>query len=86
MSLFPDISGNKISGFGENTIRKPTPLYWFDPDTIPHGELQKYFYETATRFAGQRKETSRMAHKRGPEKLDNPNAMLKRRHRKNPAG
>lgn len=36
-ALFPDISGNAINGLGEARRRQPAPLYWFDPDTIPHG-------------------------------------------------
>lgn len=69
-ALFPDISGNTFNGLGETRRRRPTPLYWFDPDTIPHGRLQKYFYENAERLAGKRKVTSKMADQRGPETLD----------------
>ena len=69
-SLFPEISGNTVNGLGESRRRRPTPLYWFDPDTIPHGRLQEYFYENAERFAEQLKVTTRMADQRGPEHLD----------------
>ena len=59
-ALFPPVSGNVINGVDEAGARQPTPLYWFDPDTIPHGKLQKYFYRNAARFAGQRRVTSQM--------------------------
>ncbi len=67
LALFPPISGNSINGLGENQRRRPSPLYWFDPDTIAHGKLQKYFYETAGRLTHLRKETSADLAKRGPE-------------------
>lgn len=69
-ALFPDISGNTINGHGEEQLRQPKPLYWFDPDTIAHGNLQKYFYETAGKLAGKRKETSAAEDLRGPKTLD----------------
>ncbi len=43
-ALKPEISGNAINGLGETTFRRPTRVYWHDPDTIPHGGLQKWFY------------------------------------------
>ncbi|MGH8247792.1 MAG: 4Fe-4S dicluster domain-containing protein, partial [Gammaproteobacteria bacterium] len=69
-ALFPDLSGNKVNGLGEAERRRPTPLYWFDPDTIPHGNLQKYFYENAARLSANRKVTSQMEEQRGPKELD----------------
>lgn len=69
-SLFPAISGNTINGLGETERRRPTPLYWFDPDTIPHGRLQGYFYEVAERLRERRQVTSRMEDQRGPRELD----------------
>jgi epoxyqueuosine reductase len=68
-SLFPDISGNAINGFGEQARRRPTPLYWFDPDTILHGGLQKYFYRTAEQLLSLRRETTQMQDRRGPAEL-----------------
>ena len=44
MSLMPDISGNAINGLGESEHRRAAPIYWHDPDTLAHGELQKWFY------------------------------------------
>jgi ferredoxin len=44
MALMPATSGNKINGAGEAEFRLASPLYWHDPDTIEHGELQKWFY------------------------------------------
>lgn len=45
MNCWPDISGNTINGVGEEARRRPSPIYWHPPDTIPHGPLQKWFYE-----------------------------------------
>lgn len=70
MRLFPDISGNSVNGLHEKSNRRPTPLYWFDPDSIPHGELQKYFYRNAGRLAAGRKEMSSMEERRGPTELN----------------
>lgn len=70
LALFPAVSGNAVNGLGETRRRRPTPLYWHDPDTIAHGELQKYFYRNAARFLERRKETSQMAERRGPAELD----------------
>ena len=45
MALFPDLSGNAVNGLGEDTPRPPRMVYWApDPDSIPHGPLQRYFY------------------------------------------
>jgi len=70
LALFPDISGNTINGLGESASRRPTPLYWFDPDTIPHGKLQNYFAELEDRWADRRKEMCRMEERRGPTVLN----------------
>ena len=43
MSLVPDVSGNDINGVGEQEFRRPSPVYWQEPDTIAHGEMQKWF-------------------------------------------
>lgn len=70
LALFPDISGNTVNGLGESESRRPTPLYWFDPDTIPHGRLQNYFSEKEDRLASRRKEMCRMEERRGPKVLN----------------
>lgn len=70
IALFPDISGNAVNGLNEADRRRPTPLYWFDPDTIPHGKLQNYFYENAGRLAANRNEMSSMQDRRGPAELN----------------
>lgn len=45
MALAPDISGNTINGLGEEARRRPRMVYWAaDPDTIPHGKMQRWFY------------------------------------------
>ena len=44
MALMPATSGNSINGLGETEFRQASHVYWHDPDTIEHGELQKWFY------------------------------------------
>jgi len=44
LALMPATSGNAINGLGETRRRRATPIYWHDPDTLAHGELQKWFY------------------------------------------
>jgi len=43
MALQPDVSGNDINGRGEAAFRRPTPVYWQEPETIAHGEMQNRF-------------------------------------------
>jgi epoxyqueuosine reductase len=45
MRHWPAVSGNSINGVGEETERRPSPIYWHPPEKIPHGPLQKWFYE-----------------------------------------
>ena len=40
----PGISGNEINGLGETDRRPPSKVYWHDPETLAHGEMQKRFY------------------------------------------
>jgi epoxyqueuosine reductase len=44
LALMPTTSGNTINGLGEIEFRRASRVYWHDPDTIEHGELQKWFY------------------------------------------
>jgi epoxyqueuosine reductase len=44
LALLPPVSGNTINGVGEPQFRRATPIYWHDPETLHHGELQKWFY------------------------------------------
>lgn len=44
LALMPATSGNAINGMGETGFRRASPVYWRDPETIEHGELQKWFY------------------------------------------
>lgn len=47
MARRPDVSGNAINGLGEAAKRRPDMVYWApDPDDIPHGEMQRWFYTT----------------------------------------
>lgn len=45
MALAPDVAGNAINGLGEAAFRRPDIVYWSpDPDAIPHGAMQRWFY------------------------------------------
>lgn len=45
MALKPAVSGNAVNGLGERERRRPRMVYWApDPDTIPHGAMQRWFY------------------------------------------
>lgn len=45
LALKPDMSGNTINGLDEPGRRQPRMVYWApDPDDIPHGDLQRWFY------------------------------------------
>jgi epoxyqueuosine reductase len=44
MALWPTVSGNTINGLGEATAERPRPIYWHDPNSTPHGPLQRWFY------------------------------------------
>lgn len=40
----PATSGNTVNGMGETSFRRASHVYWHDPASIEHGELQKWFY------------------------------------------
>lgn len=45
MALVPPVSGNDVNGRGETERRRPKMVYWApDPDDIPHGAMQRWFY------------------------------------------
>ena len=44
-ALLPEVSGNTLNGVGEKSLRRPTPVYWHKPDTIPHGPAQAWMTE-----------------------------------------
>ncbi|MGB0927960.1 MAG: 4Fe-4S dicluster domain-containing protein [Pikeienuella sp.] len=45
MAVTPDVSGNEINGLGETEPRAARMVYWApDPDDIPHGKMQRWFY------------------------------------------
>ena len=49
VALTPQVSGNAINGLGETSPRPADMVYWApDPDTIPHGKLQRWFYTQGT--------------------------------------
>lgn len=45
MQVWPSISGNTINGVGEAAHRRPSPIYWHPTDSVPHGQLQLWFYQ-----------------------------------------
>ncbi len=45
MREWPAVSGNAINGVGEAAVRRPSPVYWHPPESIPHGKLQLWFYQ-----------------------------------------
>lgn len=65
-ALFPPVSGNTLNGLGDAAPRRPTPLYWFEPETIAHGELQNYFYARAEALSEGRGVSTRDESQRGP--------------------
>lgn len=45
MALWPHVSGNAINGLHETAPRRPRHVYWApNPDDIPHGDAQRWFY------------------------------------------
>ncbi len=44
VALMPAISGNTVNGMGETEFRQASPVYGHGPETVEHGELQKWFY------------------------------------------
>ena len=45
LALRPEVSGNAINGLDEQAFRRPSYVYWAtEPDTIAHGQMQKWFY------------------------------------------
>ena len=60
MSLRPEIKGMEINGLGETEVRRPTMVYWApDPDDIPFGEVQKWFYRREPQDPDLMKERAR---------------------------
>lgn len=45
MALWPRVSGDAVNGLGETEPRPARIVYWApNPDDIPHGRLQRWFY------------------------------------------
>jgi ferredoxin len=45
MRLMPPVSGNAVNGLGERVRRRARHVYWAtEPATIPHGDVQLWFY------------------------------------------
>ncbi len=38
----PEISGNKVNGFGETKFRRPSPFFWHEPQYHEFGNMQRY--------------------------------------------
>ena len=68
MEHWPAVSGNAINGVGEATRRRPSPIYWHPPETIPHGSLQGWFY----RRTGSADESSAEARRDRQRAIDEP--------------
>ncbi len=68
MQRWPATSGNTINGVGEEAPRRPSPIYWHPPQTIPHGELQNWFYQR-TAAAGEEVKQARLERQRA---IDEP--------------
>ncbi len=64
MARWPDVSGNTINGLDDPNPRNPSIVYWApNPDDIPHGEMQRWFYtvdQGDPRFAEARNQRQRM--------------------------
>lgn len=46
VALKPAVSGNTVNGLDESQPRRPRMVYWApNPDTIPHGAMQRWFYQ-----------------------------------------
>lgn len=43
MALWPEISGNEVNGLSEANVRRPSPIYWQDPELTPFGPLMAYY-------------------------------------------
>ncbi len=48
-ALLPEVSGNAINGLGEDTVRRPSPIYWHHPSKIAHGPVMKWMLERTSR-------------------------------------
>ena len=60
MALAPDISGNAINGLNETELRRPQHVYWApNPDDIPHGAMQRWFYTVDPGHPGFAEERAR---------------------------
>ena len=68
-ALIPEISGNVINGLGEENVRRPTPIYWQKPDSIPHGPLQQWM-TAKFNAVKELREVYALPGVRGPLKLD----------------
>lgn len=64
MALWPGVSGNALNGLGERTPRRPRHVYWAaEPESVPHGAMQRWFYarNTAPELAQARAERAAIA-------------------------
>lgn len=50
LAAMPEVSGDVVNGVGETHPRRPRMIYWApDPDEIPHGDVQRLFYERSAK-------------------------------------
>ncbi len=60
LSLRPNITGNEINGLAETSVRQPSMVYWApNPDDIPFGDVQKWFYQHEPQDAELMKERAK---------------------------
>jgi len=59
VALIPSVSGNEINGLGETEKRRPTVIYWDNPETLPHGQLMMWYVRR--NYQGDRLKTRRRA-------------------------
>jgi epoxyqueuosine reductase len=82
MQHWPPVSGNAINGVGEEARRRPSPVYWHPPDSIPHGKLQLWFYQRT----GTADETLAEARRDRQRAIDEPLAAIGEASKKRSAG
>ena len=82
MRCWPAVSGNSINGVGEQVRRRPSPIYRHPPEKIPHGPLQKWFYERT----GNADETLAEARRDRQRAIDEPLVPIAEQSSERPAG
>jgi Pyruvate/2-oxoacid:ferredoxin oxidoreductase delta subunit len=66
LALWPEESGNAINGLGEQTSRRPTPIYWHHHSTIPHGKVMMWMRQRLLDAVGEVRDLAGKFGGRGP--------------------